>query len=183
MKLKLADLTKVFEYLRDIVSIDGGRPVAVAIIDASGDIIMQLATGSTCRGYETFTPEGSLVFQLAKLSVCRGNYTAAFNKARTALYWGRATMLIEEIHVRDLGACTPPWFSPIAGGVILRGGLFGDIVGAIGVDGREPMGSNNDPLPENHEIALQCAEKISGCAPIDYQSDYLQLLLKHVIHV
>ncbi len=97
--------------------------------------------------------------------------------ARTAMHEECYTLDLEN-EGRKPDSCSPSFFTTQAGGVVLRAGKDGAVVGAVGVSGRESHCVKDTLRAQNHELALMCGEAIPNCYPVDDHKEYLAMTCK-----
>jgi glc operon protein GlcG len=126
--LELEEARKVAEATLEAVFKAKGRPISVAVVD----------------------PSGELIYFARMDGASRNSIRVAQNKAYTAVRWGRDTKDVYDGLKKwdfDIAYFGDPRYAPIGGGVLIKSS-DGSIAGAVGVSGRL-----KEEKPEDEELA------------------------------
>jgi len=132
-RISLARAQSVLACILERAAKDGGKPVAVAVVDDRGDLVV-------------FARQDGVAHRSVRIAQDKA-YTSALQESSTRDFV--ASLKKAE---RPIAAFADPRYVGLAGGVLLEGG--GALVGAVGVSGRS--------ADEDHELASEGAKTLAS---------------------
>lgn len=135
LSISHTEATKIIETIIEKASIDGGAPVAIAVVDFTGRLI-------------AFTAMDNVMPASLKLSQSKA-YSAAIGKTDT-ITWASKSKNADTIDF-DMRNWTDPNFTGFTGGIVIK--FENQIIGAIGVSGRKGIQGDGDTLLQDTELA------------------------------
>lgn len=134
--LTLAEAWLVAGKVMEHATADGGRAVAVAVVDAAGRL-------------RSFAAMDEVVPASIRLAQSKA-YSAVVGQQDTS-HWAAFPKNAHTVDF-DMRNWTDEQFSGFTGGVVIRVG--GQVIGGIGVSGRKGTRGPADALPQDNELAI-----------------------------